>query len=146
MRFQKRLSLWIWVGLFVGSVGAMPLAPWLLRRHADPPRTLTELTELLSRCTPPLYAVPQVEGNPEAGVWVCERPRPREQLMMLRRLREYADGWQGVVYCERLPTTFEIMQPLLPDLWGEFHMQVGPFLLFGDPPLLQRIRQVILDH
>jgi hypothetical protein len=71
---------------------AVPLAHRLLHPRAEPPRTLVELADLLRQSDPPLYVVPMADHNPEVGFYLCERPRPREQLngsgqLMLRSSR-----------------------------------------------------------
>jgi hypothetical protein len=94
------LPRWIFVMAFAVCAAAVPLAHRLLHRHADPPGRLAELAALLRQSDPPLYAVPVIEHDSEAGLYLCERPRPREQLQFLRRLPESTDRWRGVVYCE----------------------------------------------
>jgi hypothetical protein len=145
MMSPKLLPLRIVVGLFVLAMAATPLAYRLLRGPAAPPRTLTELTELLSRDASSLYVVPIVEGNPEAGIYLCTRSRTRDQLMGLPRAREHAHRWQGVAHCEMVGKMVAVDEYDIQS-WGEYGMQIGPFLFFGDPDLLQRIRKVVLDR
>ena len=92
MRARRPLPRWIFVMAFAVCVAAVPLAHRLLHRYADPPRTLAELVELLRQFDPPLYVVPMTDSSPEEGFYLCERPRPREQLngsgqLMLRSSR-----------------------------------------------------------
>jgi hypothetical protein len=114
------------------------------------PRTLTELTELLSWQAPSLYVAPISELSLECGIYICTYPRPREQL--IKKLRSHpkcVSKWQGVVYCERIgemdQMPFASMSFWKEELstWGEYGMWIGPFLFFGDPALLQRIRALV---
>jgi hypothetical protein len=130
------------VTAFALCAAAVPLAHRLLHPRADPPRTLAELAALLRQFDPPLYVVPMTDSSPEEGFYLCERPRPREQLQQLRRLPESADRWRGVVFCERGRHLGEIEESEW-QRWGEHAMRIGPFVFFGDPALLGRIRQAI---
>jgi hypothetical protein len=133
---------WTLVTAFAVCAAAVPLAHRLLHRHVDPPRTLTELSALLRQFDPPLYVVPMTDHDPEAGFYLCDRPQPRERLQFLRRLPESADRWRGVVFCERGRHVGEIEDSEW-QRWGDYGMRIGPFVLFGDPALLGRIRQAI---
>lgn len=143
MLLRKPLSLWIVVSLFVAAVALVPLAHPLLRRPVAPPRTITELTEFLSRVEPKLYVVPLPNGS-EDGVWLCASPHSREDLMdrMLIRAPEYANQWKGIVICQGLGTHFVFPEYELED-WGEYGMRIGPLLFYGDPELLRRIHKAI---
>jgi hypothetical protein len=129
----------------------MPLTYRRLHRPTHRPRTLTELTGLLSRQTPPLYVAPVSELSLESGIYICTTSRPREELMnKFTRNPKCGSKWQGVVHCqilgERKQLPFEIRsfwQDEFPT-WGEYGMWIGPFLFFGDPNLLQCIREMIL--
>ena len=143
MSARRPWPRWALALAFAVGAAAVPLAHRLLHRHAEPPPTLAELAALLRQADPPLYAVPIAEHDPEAGLYFCERPQPREQLQLLRRLPELAERWRGVVYCEwnrRLGG--EIDEDELGQ-WGVYGMRMGPFVFFGDPALLGRIRRAI---
>jgi hypothetical protein len=133
------------VTAFAVTAVAVTLASRRLRPPALPPRTLGELAERLRRSDPPLYAVPLAEHSPEDGVFLCDRPRPPEQVQWLPRAPEFARRWRGVVYCERVGTATRIPEDLL-EGWGEHGLGVGPFVLFGDPDLLERIREAVLKR
>jgi hypothetical protein len=143
MLIRKPLPIWISVSLFAVSVATAPQAVRMLRRPAEPPRTLAELVALLSHRTPPLYTVRQFENSPENGMWVCVRPRSREEFPCLIRAPEYAHRWEGLVFVERNVNSFSIPDDFIRDKWGVYGTRVGPFVLFGDPEVLQRIRPAI---
>jgi hypothetical protein len=127
---------------FVLCAAAVPLAHRLLHPRADPPRTLAQLAELLRRSEPPLYVVPMTDYGPETGFYLCEQPRPREQLQLLRRAAEQGERWRGIVFCEMNRSLGEIEENEW-QRWGEYGLRRGPFVLFGDPALLGRIRQAL---
>ena len=143
MLLRKPLPLWINVSLFAAAVTLIPLVGQRMRRRASPPRTLTEFTAPLSRCSPPLTVVPLFPDQPNSCVWVCARPQSREQLCGLARDPELVKTghWQGIVFCERVGEGAMIPDEFIRDNWGEYALRIGPFLLFGDPDLLQRIRE-----
>jgi hypothetical protein len=136
------LPRWIFVMAFALCAVAVPLAHRLLHPHTEPPGTLAELAALLRQSEPQLNVVSMAEHDLETGFYLCERPQPREQLQLLRRLPESADRWRGVVFCERGRHVGEIEDSEW-QRWGELGMRIGPFVFFGDPALLGRIRQAI---
>jgi hypothetical protein len=148
MLLRKPLPLWINVSLFAGAIAMIPLAGLWGRRPVSTPRTLSEFTERLSRSMPSLHVVHQFPGRPECPVWVCTRPQSREQVWGLIRAAECGQQWQGIVFCERMGPTWvvEAEDEFIRNNWGQYGVRVGPFVLFGDPDLLQRIRDVILDY
>jgi hypothetical protein len=97
---------------------------------------------------PSLHVVQQFPGRPECPMWVCARPQSREQIWGLIRAAERGHQWHGVVYCERMGPSWvvEAEDEFIRNNWGCYGMRVGPFVLFGDPDLLQRIRHVMLDY
>ena len=99
---------WVLVLVFTVSTAGVFLACRWLHPPASRPRTLGELTERLRGSDPPLYVVPMADHSPEEGVYICERPRPRQQLQWLRRSPEDARRWRGVVFCERAGRSFQV--------------------------------------
>jgi hypothetical protein len=75
-------------------------------------------------------------GEVEEGVYLCDRPRGWEDLLLLRQL-EYASRWDGVVYVEKNSPA------LLQEDWGEHGLVVGKLVLFGDPRMLQEVRRAL---
>ena len=144
MSARRPLSRWILVLAFVLCAVAVPLAHWLLHRQADSPRNLVELAELLRQSDPPLYVVPMTDYGPETGFYLCEQPRSREQLQLLRRAAEQGERWRGIVYCEMHGSLGEIEENEW-QRWGAYGMRRGPFVLFGDPALLGRIREALSE-
>jgi hypothetical protein len=143
MWFARRpVSPWTLALAFVLCAVAVPLTCQLLHPPAAPPRTLMELTERLHRAGLPVHAVPLTDISPEEGLYLCERPQPREQLQRLVRAAEYSERWRGVVFCE-FNKRLGVVDDAELERWGELGMQLGPFVFFGDPALLHRIRQAL---
>ena len=141
---RRPLPHWALVTAFAVCAAAVALAQRLLHRPADPPGTLAELVDLLRHADPPLYVVPMTDYGPEAGFYLCERPRPREQLQWLRRTSEHRDRWRGVVFCEGNRRLGEV-EGSERQCWDEYGLRIGPFVLFGDPALLRRVRRAIAE-
>jgi hypothetical protein len=142
MLARRALSPWTLALAFAVCAVAVPLTHRLLHSPSAPPRSLTELTQRLHRAGLPLYVVQMTDTSPEKGLYLCERPRSQEQLQWLRRAAEYGDRWRGVVFCEFSTHLGEIPDEEL-ERWGEYGMLLGPFVFFGDPALLRRIRQAL---
>jgi hypothetical protein len=130
---------------FALCAAAVPLTHRLLHPRAEPPRTLAQLAELLRRSEPPLYVVPMTDYGPETGFYLCEQPRSREQLQLLRRAAEQGERWRGIVFCERARHLGGEIEDSEWQRWGEHGMRIGPFVFFGDPALLGRIRQALSE-
>lgn len=62
-----------------------------------------------------------------------------EELNRLTKDPSQIQKWRGTVYCERLRKE---MEPSL-DLWDDYYLVAGPFVFFGDPELLERIRAIL---
>jgi hypothetical protein len=82
---------------------------------------------------------------PLYNAFLTSTPRTWEELNRLFKFPEHAhhhSNWRGVVYCERLSRGFTR------DLaaWEDCGMQIGPFLFFGDPELLDRIHRNLLSQ
>jgi hypothetical protein len=61
-------------------------------------------------------------------------------LNHLPKTRQKIDRWQGSLYCERSPFGDWSNQT---HQWGDCCLVVGPFLLFGDRELLDRVRAAL---
>jgi hypothetical protein len=122
---------------------------WLLlavsRRPHGPatPATLTELCDRLHRSAPDLWVVQGTDRSAENGVYVCTLPHARADLVALFRSSQEAEHWRGIVFCERAGVYSRIFDSSWED-WGEYCMQIGPLLFFGDPSLLQRLRLLLV--
>jgi hypothetical protein len=68
------------------------------------------------------------------NAFLTNTPQTWEELNSLAKIPEHVERWRGTLYCERLPNSRDT------SYWGHCGMQVGPFLLFGDPDLLDQVR------
>jgi hypothetical protein len=88
-----------------------------------------------------LRAVPTSKSGPvDAGASLTETSRARAELSGLARSPKRIAGWKETVLCERrVPDEGDRAQ-------FEGHgLQAGPFFLFGDPDLLQRIADALRE-
>src|SRR6516162_6864144 len=99
---RRRTSRLAASGAVLATLLAVPLAGRTLRPVTAPPETPAELAELRRRHRPDLHVIPANTTGPDNGIYICERPRPRDQVLGLPRQRGWADRWGGVVFCERI--------------------------------------------
>jgi len=120
----------------------VPLANLVLRPAPRPLETPAELAEALRQFRPALHVVPANGRDPQSGIYISVRPLRPGRIAGLVRQPERADGWEGVVYCERDLAVSQIGPPDLAG-WGEHGMRAGPLLFFGDPRLLAEIAPLV---
>jgi hypothetical protein len=144
MRFSTKWAAAAAAGLLVGLVTAGVLA-WTLTpgRRPPPPAVpdrweVSDLVRRLDERGVSLHAVSTMKDGPIGGnAFLTEDDRPWPELNALHLTRERIGEWGGVVYCEKL-TQPQRRELQLAD-WGDFCLQKGPFVFFGDPRLLVRI-------
>jgi hypothetical protein len=148
MLLRKPLPLWSRVSLFAVAMVMIPLISQAWRRPVFPPQTLTELAARLSQGTPPLHVVMLHQRVPEGPMYVCIEPRSPESLqeLLCYPSRVKAGQWRGIVFCQQKGEQCWILDDFIHDNWGEYGTRIGPFVFFGDPELLQRIRKEIPDY
>jgi hypothetical protein len=129
-------------GGFLVGVLAVPLAGRALRPVCHPPQTPAELAALLRQYRPALHVITANAAGPENGIYVCDRPRLRDEVVGLLRRRDWAGRWGGVVLCEHIGPGREIPARELTE-WGEHGMRAGPLLYFGDPRLLADLAPLV---
>jgi hypothetical protein len=120
----------------------VPLANLVLRPAPRPPESPTELAEALRQFRPELHVVPANGRDPQSGIYISDRSLLPGRIAKLLRQPERADGWEGVVYCERDLAVSQIGPPDLAG-WGEHGMRAGPLLFFGDPRLLADLAPLV---
>jgi hypothetical protein len=87
-----------------------------------------------------LEAVPEAaRGDPADGVFLCEGPRDAASLRGLMRLKGCAADWRGVVLMKRENHPDDVFYRQL-DEWGENGLYEQPYVFFGDPQWVARIR------
>src|SRR5262249_887617 len=133
----------------------MPLAvlvcAWALSRgHRAAPRTppelqdwdLNDLAEHLRGAGLPLRVVATAEeGDARNSAYLTTTASTWDELAGLARVPERRAAWEGTVYCER--NTREADRRQCRHLGGECYLCAGPFLFFGHPELLERIRAAL---
>jgi hypothetical protein len=80
-------------------------------------------------------------GNARTNAYLSTTAKPGAELYWLAKDSRKMDPWSGVVYCERLRHPEDRKESV--DSWAECGLRVGPFVFFGDPALLARIRTTL---
>jgi hypothetical protein len=131
-----------WI-IFVGAVLAD--CAWLAASSNQPsssPRGAVEaFVHRLEQKGIHLHAVAAAaSGDIRQGVYLCVKPRPRNELHMMR-IPEAIERWKGIVFVERCPRSENVAL-----LGGEDCVAViDSCVVFGDPDLVQRIGDVMGD-
>jgi hypothetical protein len=94
------------------------------------------------------HLVPSAEDQPAANprrFYLCDRPRPWRELVVLNQTGRHLNRWEGVVLVQNLNDE-ELRADLFVDMPGRFpgHAQlVGPVYLFGDPGMISHIEAAL---
>jgi hypothetical protein len=80
-------------------------------------------------------------GSTRYSAFLTTADRAWDDLNRLPRDPKRAHVWRGTLYCERGPGGDAWAD--LARLWGDCCLTVGPFLLFGDRALLDRVRSAL---
>jgi hypothetical protein len=76
-------------------------------------------------------------AKPDHNAYLTATGKGFEQLHAVPRMPEFIGDWRGTVYCERLYSQRARQEARQ---GGDYCLLAGPFLIFGDPELLARIR------
>jgi hypothetical protein len=140
---------WVWLAAFMAALTGLAVAGWRghgTRRGAPlvlpaEDQTIAQLAARLESRGLALRFVPAAHRGSSPDAFLTEGCKSWEELNGLPKLREHIDRWTGTVYCERLNNPRS--RALQISLWGDYCLEAGPFLFFGDPALLARIRQAL---
>jgi hypothetical protein len=80
-------------------------------------------------------------GDGSTNAYLSTTAKPGAELYWLVKDSRARQRWAGVVYCE-LSRNYEAREEAMED-WAECGLRVGPFVFFGDPQLLARIRTTL---
>jgi hypothetical protein len=101
------------------------------RSQPRSPESVCDVVECLQAAKVVWHTIPVMKsGDPQGGVYLCDRPRGWEELQRLPREADQQDRWCGVV----------LISPYPADNWGNYSTTLGNLGLFGDPSMLQQIR------
>jgi hypothetical protein len=87
-------------------------------------------------------------GNARTNAYLSTTAKPGAELYGLAKNRRKMHPWAGVVYCERVRYQ-EVREGVAEwredelQSWSDCGLRVGPFVFFGDPALLARIRTAL---
>jgi hypothetical protein len=82
-------------------------------------------------------------GGTDRRAFLTTTDKGWEELSRPPRDRSHIDRWRGTLLCERGPAMVDWAD--LTRQWGDCCLEVGPFLLFGDRELLDRVRAGLSD-
>jgi hypothetical protein len=90
----------------------------------------------------PLHLSPTGPGaNTRIHAYLSTTAKPAAELYWLVKDTRTMHPWAGVVYCE-LSRNYEDREGVVEE-WAECGLRAGPFVFFGDPQLLARIRTAL---
>jgi hypothetical protein len=81
--------------------------------------------------------------NASSNAYLTTEAKPAAELYRLLTTRKAIHIWAGVVYCE-VSRRYEDREGVL-EMWADCGLRAGPFVFFGDPALLARIRTALED-
>jgi hypothetical protein len=143
MRAPVLVALTLLVGLAIVACWKTPSAPEPTEARMagwDVP----DLVAYLQGRGLPLHLSPTGPGaNTRINAYLTTTAKPGAELYWLLKDRRAMQCWAGVVYCER-PRHYEAREVAV-DEWAECGLRAGPFVFFGDPVLLARIRTALGD-
>jgi hypothetical protein len=126
------------------------LASWLGSRRLGPAPPgaplddwdIPRLAAFLNEQGQQLRVVPTMrQGGPHETAFLTTTSRGWEDLNRLPKDAGRIALWQGTLYCERGPGGDDWLD--LTRQWGDCGLVAGPFLFFGDPQLLARVRDAL---
>ena len=131
--------------LVLGAALMLPALYVAGRRPAPPPGA--PIPALLARLEAQglqLHAVPADNRNRDLrnGVYLCEGERVWDQVARLPADPSRAGSWRGVVLIQAPRPSLAVPAEQLRD-WGPCGHQDGPFVFFGDPALLARLKAAL---
>jgi hypothetical protein len=149
MRSAARLWRWIRWAPLLAVAAALLLAARACREPGKGPTAarldrwgLPDLLAHLHGAGLGLHVVPAArDGGLERGAFLTADERGWEELNALPKVPERADRWGGVVFVERRwpGEAWEVRS----EVWGDRCVVAGPFVFFGDPALLDRVRDAL---
>jgi hypothetical protein len=80
-------------------------------------------------------------GDPGDSAYLTTTALTWRDLNQLRKVPERLADWEGTVYCER--ALWEDDRSVRRAVWHGCCLCAGPFIFFGDPDLLERIRAAL---
>jgi hypothetical protein len=143
-------SRWAWVCVALAALAVCFLAGRHMgqRRQATallPPPPDEDGISLARRLAPRLglRVVPtSQDGRPKHNAYLTATGLRWKELNVLPRSAEHLGRWRGTLYCER--SNYPNARPEEVDPGSDCWLRAGPFIFFGDPELLARLREALL--
>jgi hypothetical protein len=115
------------------------------RGPADPPLDGWDIRELVAHLRTAGLALRVVPTQKDEVVshnaYLTTTDQRWEEFNRLPKSCDLIDSWRGTVYVEKGPADADQSDRM--QLWGDCCLAAGPFLFFGDPELLARIRSAL---
>jgi hypothetical protein len=103
-----------------------------------------ELADYLNRAGIRLSVVPTArEGVVRNAAFLTTGQKDWHECNRLRKDGKQPGLWRGILYCERVES--DNLRRQLADQWGELGWSARPFVFYGDPELLTRVRAALRD-
>jgi hypothetical protein len=141
---------WVWLAALLALTG-LALTTWQCHRTCRPApvvlpaedQTVAQVAARLESRGLKLRLVADAQTGSSHGAYLTQGNKSWEQLNVLPKVREHIDCWAGTVHCESLNEPGSRNLQVL--MWGDCCLEAGPFLFFGDPALLARIRKALQE-
>jgi hypothetical protein len=137
----RRLHNVVWIALALGlALGGLTLSGQrsALRRRVD----FADLQDRLQRHGVKVEVVSTRKDGQEAdSVFLLAKDRGWNDLNVLSKNRARIEEWRGILYVERIGADPDV----LVEQWGQNCMIAAPFILYGDPILLEQVRGALQD-
>ncbi len=142
-----KLAARAWRPLLIVLVASAALALCSRQRKSGPPTSavalddwdIPRLADYLNRKGVPLRLVAtQNNGTIRHNAFLTTTDKEWDDLSRPVKDPRWIGRWRGTLYCERNPEGDDLARQ-----WGDCYLEVGPFMFFGDPELLARVRTVL---
>jgi hypothetical protein len=143
MRAPVLVALTFLVGLAIVACWKTPSAPGRSEAGMDG-WEVPDLVGYLQGRGLPLHLSPTgLMANTRVNAYLTTTAKPGAELYRLVKDRRAKHRWTGVVYCGR-SRHYEVLEGVV-ESWADCGLRAGPFVFFGDPELLARIRTALGD-
>ncbi len=139
-----KLGARVWAPLLTFLMMSALLAVWIWQREDAPPTSAAPLDDWdIARLTAYLNAKglslrlvsTRQDGAIHQSVFLTTTDKGWDDLSHLFKNSERIGEWRGTLYCERSMAADDLARQ-----WSDYSSVAGPFLFYGDPALLARVR------
>jgi hypothetical protein len=135
---QSRVSGLIF-GLLLGILGGSAFSMQTGQKRAGLSESLAHPHDLAQKLKDHKLCLYYVEERMGSTDYLTADPRPIEELLMLGNYPNLSGQWRGTV---RICRNSQGITTYTAD-WGAFGFEVGDYVVFGDPALVHKIKEVL---